>query len=388
VKLHTISGLFALLVFVPSLRAQDLRDPRFVARAETGFEHILNMDYDKAEQVFASLAKEYPQHPAPPLYSASIPWLKEMDRRQDLSLSHFIAPTYFTNKTNDIMPPQERTAFFTNLQQSESLCRAILSKNRNDKDGRYFMATAYGLRASFAITIDHSLREAFTYGNKCYSLTKQLTGEDPAYYDAYMSRGIYEYIVGLIPWYMRWMAFVIGMHGGKEEGLAHLKLAAEKGQYVHDQAELASMVLGVRERKYAEALELARDMSTRFPRSYLFPINIAQILILSGRKEEAIPVFLQVEKHAGKEEPNFDKLPLAAFRFNLGTQFMYMGKLDIAKERFMKAISDPQSSAREKALSHLYLGRILDWQKQPEEAMKQCRIVMSLADTDDSHAHA
>jgi tetratricopeptide (TPR) repeat protein len=388
VNVHGISGFLLILISCSSLCAENLRDPRFVARAESGFDLIFNMDYDKAEQVFISLAKDYPRHPAPPLYLASIPWLKEMERRQDLNLDRFIAPTYFYYKTDQVMPPRERTEFFSKIQQAEALAKAVLQRDQRDKDGRYFLATVYGLRASFAITIDHSLREAFSFGNKSYSYSKQLVQEDPKYYDAYLTLGVYEYTLGLIPWYMRWAIFILGGRGSKEEGLAHLKVATEKGQYVKDQALLVSMVLDVRERLYAEGQVLARNLAARFPRSYLFPINLAQILQLTGRKEEAIPLLLQVEKRTDAGEPNFDKLPIAAFRFNLATEFMHMSKLDLARERFTKSINDPRTTPREKALSHLHLGQILEWQGQPTEAIAECQIVLSLQDVDDSHNQA
>lgn len=298
-KTHGISGFLLTLLFCSSLYAENLRDPHFVARAESGFEHIFNMDYDKAAQAFISLEKDFPQHPAPPLYLASIPWLKEMERRQDLNLDRFLAPTYFNDKTNQVMPSRERSEFLKRIQQAEALAKAVLQRDRRDKDGRYFLATVYGLRASFAITIDHSLREAFSYGNKSYSYSKQLVQEDPKYYDAYLILGIYEYTIGLIPWYMRWAIFVLGGRGSKEEGLAHLRVATEKGQYVKDQAVLASMVLDARERLYPEGLALARDLSARFPRSYLFPINLAQILQLTGRKRGSNPIASASGKASG-----------------------------------------------------------------------------------------
>jgi hypothetical protein len=388
VKTCAISGLLIILTICRNLWAENLRDPRFVARAESGFELIFNMDYDLAKQVLLSLEKDYPQHPAPPLYLASIPWLKEMERRQDLNLNRFIAPTYFNNKTDQVMPSQERAEFFKKIQQAENLATAVLDGDRNDRDGRYFMATIYGLRASFAITIDHSLRTAFSYGNKCYSYSKQLVQEDPKYYDAYLTLGIYEYALGVIPWYMRWMIYVLGGRGSKEDGLAHLKLATEKGQYAKDQALLASMVLDVREHSYSDASVLARDLTARFPRNYLFPINLAQILKLSGREEDSFALLSRVEQRAEAGEPNFGKLPLSSFRFNLATEFMYRSKLDPARERFIKVLGDPRTSEREKTLSHLRLGQILEWQGHPAEAIREFKAVLSLADVEHSRAKA
>jgi tetratricopeptide (TPR) repeat protein len=365
--------LLLLLQPVFAASAQDLRDPRFVERAQVGFADMFNLDYDKADRVFTALEQEYPQHPAPPLYLACIYWLDELLRRQDLSMNRFIAPTYFANKSNQVMPQRERSLMFRNLQKSEALASQILKRNSRDKDGRYFLATCYGLRASFAITIDHSLREAFSNGNKAYGMLRQLVEEDPKYYDAYLTVGIYEYIVGSIPWYLRWMAFVIGAHGNKEIGVEHLKLAADKGQYIRNEAQLVEMVLFVREHRYQEALDLALSLNNRYPRTFLFALNVAQILEWMGRKEEATAAFLQVEKRVEAKEPNFDKLPVQSFRYSLAVELMNMGQLALAEVRFRKVVDDPLSPAKEKSDSHLRLGQILEWRGRQGEAAEEFR---------------
>jgi hypothetical protein len=198
---HIIGGLTLNLILACALQiqAQDLRNPRFTEQAFSGFTYIFNMDYGEARKTFLALEKDFPQHPAPPLYLASIIWLEEMIRRQDVTMDRFVSPMYFTKKTALVMPAQERSDFFRYIQRCQSLATALIEKNPKDFDARYFLATAYGLRASFAITIDHKLREAFSNGNKAYDCAKQLIQDNPNYYDAYLITGIYEYVVGSIP---------------------------------------------------------------------------------------------------------------------------------------------------------------------------------------------
>ncbi len=380
---------FGLLLLIPArLPAGDLRDPVFVKRAEAGFDDIFNLDYGPARQVFVTLEKDYHQHPAPPLYLAVILWLQEMLRRQDLSLDRFTAPAYFSWRTSQVMPPQDRAAFFEALQRCEFLSREILKTSPGDKDARYFLATSYGLRSSFAITIDHSLHESFSNGNKAYSNARQLIEEDPSYYDAYLTAGIYEYIVGSIPWYFKWMVFMIGAHGTKQQGFSDLKLASERGQYVKNEARLVAMVFYVREHMYPEALEIARALNARYPRNFLFPLNIAQILQMSGQREQALSLLLDVEKRAEEREPNFDKLSVQTLQFNLGTELMKMGKLDPAQEQFRKCVDDPKTPPKEKTLAHLQLGRILDLKGYRSEAIHEYQVVLALEDVDNSHSRA
>jgi tetratricopeptide (TPR) repeat protein len=274
------------------------------------------------------------------------------------------------------------------LKKSESLANAILAKNRKDKDGRYFLATVNGLQSTFAITIDHSLWEAFRHGNKAYSQCKQLIEEDPNYYDAYLTAGIYEYVVGSIPWYWKWMALMIGARGTKKQGFEHLALASEKGQYNRNEAQLVGMVLHVREGQYKESLAIARTLAERFPRNYLFPINIAQTLLWAGQKDSAATMFLQVLKRIEMSEPNFDKVPLQKFRYNCALALLNSGKIDLAEEQFTRSINDPKTQEREKALSHLRLGQILEKKGERDRAIQEYQIVLSLKEFEDSHNQA
>jgi tetratricopeptide (TPR) repeat protein len=381
-------AILALVCLSDFSEAQDLRDPHFVERAQEGFSDIFNLDYDKAERDFTFLERDYPQHPAPSLYLASIIWLEELVRRQDLSLSRFIYPGYFSKKTNESMPPQSRAAFFSELQKSEGLAGAILKRSSRDKDARYFMATVYSLRASFAITVDHNLRDSFSHARKAFSFSRELVEEDKNYYDAYLTVGLYEYIVGSIPWYLRWMAFVAGLHGSKEEGMKHLHLASAKGQYVSNEAKVIEMVLDVRERRYPEAIEIAENLSKRFPGNYLFALNTAQIVEWAGKWNEATALLLEINKRVEEKEPNFDKLPPARFHFIMGVEFVNMRKPDLAEEQFRKALADPHIPPREKTLSHLRLGKILDSKGRRNEAVKEYETVLSLEDFDQSRSQA
>lgn len=377
-----------VLSFACDLTAQDLRDPRFVERAQAGFSDIFNLDFERADLDFISLEKDYPRHPAPPLYQASIVWLKELVRRQDLSLNRFIYPAYFMKKSDESMPSQERDAFLSHVRRCEALATAIRKETSRDKDTRYFLATAYSLRASFAFTVEHNVRDAFGYGRKAFSYSRDLIEEDKKYYDAYLTVGTYEYVVGSIPWYFRWMAFVVGLHGSKEEGLNHLKLAASEGQYVKNEAQLIEAVIQVREHRYTEALALTGDLSRRFPRNYLFAVATAQIMEWAGRWDQAIAMLTQVEKRVEGKEPNFDRLPPGRFHFIIGVELMNMSKPDLAQEQFRKALADPQIPAREKALSHLRLGRILDSKGKRNEAVKEYETVLSFENVDQSHTQA
>lgn len=378
---------FNLLFMPPCVPAQNLRDPRFMAKVQPAFDDIFNLDYKEAEQVFLTLQREYPAHPAPPLYLAAIVWLRELVRRQDLDLDHFVSPGYFM-KAGEPIPAAERKLFLDSMEQSEALSKRIVAKNPADEDGLYFLASAYGIRASYIFTVEHNLKRAFGYAKQAYQIDRRLIQRDPKYYDAYMTVGIYEYILGSIPWYIKWLLSIFGYQGSKERGFHYLDNAVERGQYVSREAEVVRSVLLVREGRCAEALTQIETLRKAFPRNYLFHLNVAQILERMGKRDEAVVVYQEVLNRAEAKTPNYSDLPLGIFRYNVGEKFLKLGRRDLAEEQFRKSIEDPQAPEREKALSHLRLGQIFDLQGKRGQAVQQYQSVLKFREYNNSHETA
>src|SRR5262249_42322318 len=154
------------------------------------------------------------------------------------------------------------------------------------------------LLASFAFTIDHSKTQAFRYGKQAYQTHLAIVNENPDYYDAYVTVGVYEYVVASLPWYLKWMARIAGYHCSKERAFAFLELAGQRSMFVTDDARLVLMVFDVREKRSEQALSHATILHSRFPRNFLLEVNRGQILERMGRKPEAAEVYREVLRKA------------------------------------------------------------------------------------------
>lgn len=367
--------------------AQNLRDPAFMRKVQPAFDDIFNMDYGEAEQALLALEREYPAHPAPPLYLGAIIWVRELVRRQELDLDHFVAPGYFM-KAREPMPASLQKAFLGFIEQSETRSKSILARNPADEDGQYFLASAYGIRASYLFTVEHNLKTSFKYGRQAYQIDRRLIQRDANYYDAYMTVGLYEYIVGSLPWYIKWLASIIGYQGSKERGFQYLDIAVNRGQYVSREAGMVRSVLFVREGRDAEALRQIETLQREFPRNYLFHLNVAQILEKMGRRDEAVQVYQDALKRAQAGVPNYNQIPMAELSYSVGVRFWQLGRRDLAEEQFRKAIGDPKASERDRAMSHLRLGQLLDLQGKRNQAIEQYESVLKSPEYNNSHATA
>jgi tetratricopeptide (TPR) repeat protein len=370
------------------LIAQNLKTPEFQEGATKGFDQVYNLDYEEARSAFQNLRQRYPQHPGPPLYLALTLWQHELFRRQESGLDRFASPESFMQGSEPQMPAEERNAFFKYVGESQAFCQAILKGKPGDRDARYFLGAAHGALAAFAITIDHNKREAFRQGKKAYQYHLGIVMEQPTYYDAYVTLGLYEYIVGNLPWYMKWIAQVAGYKGTEEQGFKYIRLAATKSQFVSVNARSLLVVLCLREKLYDEALQNAEFLHRKYPRNFVLHLNLARVLTEMNHAEQAADVYMKIIAEAEARTPNYQKIPLGAFRYNVGKALMKMDRLELAQRLFTAAIQDPTTAERERALSHLGLAEVLDLRGNRQQAIANYQLVLSVANFEDSHSTA
>ncbi len=382
ILLSLVSGL------AHPLLAQSLKTAEFQEGAAKGFDHVYSIDYEDALSAFHDLQQRYPQHPGPPLYLALTLWQQELFRRQDLGIDRFVSPEYFLQSAQREMRAEDRKAFFKYIEESQALSQKILKEKPGDRDARYFLGAAHGALAAFAVTIDHDRREAFRHGKQAYQYHLGVVSEQPDYYDAYVTLGLYEYIVANLPWYLKWIAHVAGYKGSQERAFKYLRLAATKSQFVSLNARSMLVVLCLREKLNDEALANAQYLHSRYPRNVLLHLNVARIFTEMNRPGQAADEYMKIIGEAEARTPNYQKMPLGLLRYNIGKALMNMDRLELAQRLFTAAIQDPTTADRERALSQLCLAEVLDLHGNRQQAIANYQQVLSVANFEGSHSTA
>lgn len=381
-------GLAALSVCTATADSMGaLRNAEFMNRANQGFTEVLNLDFDAADRDFTALANRCPDHPAPPLYLATILWLRLLDERQELSLDRFVHPSYFTESTSQAVSPALRQRFVDLTGKSRLLAERRLESSPRDHDARYLRGATEGLLAAFALTVDRSYLRAFSHGKQAYAIHRRLIDDDRQYYDACMLVGLYGYIASNLPWYLRWLAAVTGLRGEKQRALDSLNLAVEKGIYVSDDARVLRMTVLVREGRLGEARGDAAALFAKYPRNYVFQLTQAQMMNRMGDREAAADTYLQVLRFAEEGKPNYQRIGLAAFRWEVA-EVLLASKPQAALERYQALLEDPSLDGRRRVLSTLRLGCAFDLLGRRDDAIWQYKGVLSMQDYDNAHAHA
>jgi len=100
---------------------------------------------------------------------------------------------------------------------------------------------------------------------------------DPSYYDAYLAIGVENYLLGTTVAPVRWFLRMGGAETNKDQGIANLKLTADKGHYLAPYARLLLAVAALRDKDRATARNLLAGLSREFPQNSLYQKELARL---------------------------------------------------------------------------------------------------------------
>jgi hypothetical protein len=105
--------------------------------------------------------------------------------------------------------------------------------------------------------------------------------------DAYMTFGTVEYVIGSLPFFLRWFIRFDQVSGSKQKGIEDLELVARRGRYYGPLARMMLAVIDVREKRPEKAEELLAGLVAEFPQNPLFRQELSRVGRLAHPKGAA-----------------------------------------------------------------------------------------------------
>ena len=93
-----------------------------------------------------------------------------------------------------------------------------LSKNPNDVDALFARAWVRSLRCTYVAMVERAFATGFRLATKAKDDAARALQFDPDYVDAKLITGVYEYVVGALPWPFKLMIGFAGITGSKSTG--------------------------------------------------------------------------------------------------------------------------------------------------------------------------
>lgn len=391
---------------------------RFEELRVRGFEALYNLDYEEARRNFRTLAREFSDHPAGAQFLAASLWIETLNESRRLQTSVYNSDSFYV-ESEERVDPRALAQFREWTRTAETLAEARLRRNADDAEARYFLGATEALRAGFASAVERRFTAALRDGARSVEHHRAVMRLDPDFHDAEISIGLYDYIVGDLPLAVKILASIGGVRGSKRRGIQTLERVAREGRWARDDARIILIALYKRENRLQDALTVSRELAARYPRNYLFSLEVADSLVrvaaaarrasetnsstvnASVTAQSSSPADLEREafeifdallsshatpRRAANATPASRAADLIHFRY--GEALMIAGQFERASREFLLAASVPNAEARLVTMSRLQAARAFDLAQRRTDALAQYRLVLARPNVYDAHREA
>jgi hypothetical protein len=266
--------LVALLAVVTSFSQQ--KQTSLAALRAEGHDALYNLDYATARNRFQKMVDLAPEDPVGAQCLASSLWLQQMNELWKLKATLYSADT--SSPTKDQTNRAQAEEFRKWTRSAKLLAQARLRKNPRDIEALYFLGAAEGLEAVFAAAVERKYMAAFRESTDSVSRHREVLKLSPGFHDAELTIGLQDYIIGSLPLPAKMLAGTMGVRGSKKRGLQTLERVSAEGQWAQDVARFFLIDLYKREKRWGDAIQKARQLSEKYPRNYLFKLQLADAL--------------------------------------------------------------------------------------------------------------
>ena len=255
-------------------------------RAE-GYEALYNLDYDGAHRRFQKMIELAPDDPVGPECMATSLWIQQLNHSLELK-----GALYSDKDAANEKPTVDRRQveeFRKWTRRARQLAEARLRRNARDAEALYLLGAAEGLEAAYAAGVEHKYMPALRTGSSAVEHHRKVLELSPKFYDAELTIGLQDYVIGSLPLPLKMLAGTVGVHGSKKRGLKELEEVAREGQWARDVARMLLIDLYKREKRWDEAIATARELSEKYPRNNLFKLQLADATTLKTAAEHKSP---------------------------------------------------------------------------------------------------
>ena len=240
------------------------------------YDRLYNFDFNGAYEILDHQRQVDPQAPLLPATKAAAYLFSELDRLRILELDFFTDDDKVVDRRKLVPDPAVRARFFQAVAESDKVANARLAVKPNDPDALLALCMTTGLVTDYAALIEKRRLGSFALAKKSHVWAKKLLDLNPPVTDAYMTFGTAEYIVGSLPFFVRWFVHMDSVEGSKKKGIDELELVAREGKYYGPFARMLLAVIAMREKRPSDAESLLAGLATEFPQNPLIRDELAR----------------------------------------------------------------------------------------------------------------
>lgn len=360
---------------IASAQAIDTNPLNRTPEAKAAFDRFYIMDYDGALSRFETIEAAHPQDPIATDYVLHITLFKELFRLDLLDTTFYANDGFLTGKHTVAEDPKVRDQIKALSEKAFDQANAQLKVNPNDVNALFARGWARSLEATYLAMVERSFGAGLKLALGAKNDHEKVLQLDPNYVDAKMVTGIYQYVVGALPFGFKLIVGIAGIHGSKSTGITLLQDAEARGVITSVESRTAMMLFLRREAKYPQALEIARGLASQYPHDFLFCLEEGNLLKDAGDGPRAITQYRLVIEDS-KRPGYFPSSHLELAYFGLADTLRGQKTYAEAADMYRQAASFPTTSPELKRRCLLAAGEVYDLMNDHQKAREQYQAVI------------
>ena len=345
-------------------------------QVQEAYRHFYELDYPNAVAIFERVQS---QHPDDPLATAMLlegKVFRELYRQDLLDTTFYANDGFLTGKHPTPEDPQVRNDIFALSDRAVQQADARLSSNPRDVDALYARAWAKSLRSSYMAMVERSFSPAFKIALQAHADAARALEIDPAYVDAKLVDGVYEYVIGALPWGFKILFGFAGITGSKSRGMAMLRDDFARGPITSVEAGTVIALFLRREAKYPEAIEVVHTLEGRYPHNFLFRLEEANLRKDSGGGNAAVEAYQALLGDAALPG-YFPSAHLELAHFGLAEAWRGQRRFNQAAGAYEQAAATPGVGTELKCRALVAAGKARDLTGDRAQAMRDYQSVIA-----------
>jgi hypothetical protein len=240
------------------------------ATIDDALHSLYDFDFPAAHATLNSYIALHPQEPLPYAFRGAAYLFSELDRLGALESEFLTDDDRLVEKTRPLPDPAIRKQFLQAVDDAQKRAEAVLKGDPNDRDALFAMCVASGVSTDYMALVEKRQISSLSPAKRGNAYAQRLLKLDPKFYDAYLTAGFSEYMIGSLPFFIRWFIHFDNVDGDKQRGVRNLELVAREGHYLRPLAKVFLGIIDLREKKPQEARRLLAELAHDYPRNPLY----------------------------------------------------------------------------------------------------------------------
>jgi len=249
-------------------------DAHPIPEIRAALDRMYNFDFPGAHRKLDAFIAANPTQPLGHSFRAAAYLFTELDRLRILE-SEFLSDDEQIRADNKLSAnPQTRAAFDAAIAASRKLAE---QRGLGDTSSLFALCIGAGLTSDYIGLVEKSRIGSLPYAKDSQIYALQLMREDPGFVDAKLTSGISEYLIGSLPFFVKWFVRLPQVEGDKNKAVANLMSVAAGGHYLGPFARILLAIVHLLEKRPAESRQMLEGLVRDYPENPLLRKELAKL---------------------------------------------------------------------------------------------------------------